>query len=142
MTAQKAVASPGLPAPGRTRLGPPALDSFVGEPDRQAATLAQAGVIRAPVDNLVLLLGDVAAAVLVQLERQDGHPGVGGGTNLLHCSGCGTTGRIHATMPPAKLPYQAPHGSLMRWTEIPNDAQQGSRTSDLVVADGAGRNPC
>ena len=56
------------PSRGRKRLGPPALDSFVGEPDREAAALAQAGVIRAPLRDLVVLLGNVAAAVLVQLR--------------------------------------------------------------------------
>ncbi len=58
---------------------------LVREPDCQAVALAQAGVILTPVHDLVRLLGDMASAVLVQLEKQDGHPGVRGGTNLLHC---------------------------------------------------------
>src|SRR3712207_9179298 len=37
---------PGLSASGGARLRCPRLDRLVGEPDRQAATLAQAGVIR------------------------------------------------------------------------------------------------
>jgi hypothetical protein len=47
----------------------------VGEPHPQASTLAQAGVVLAPVLNLASLLGDMVAAVLVQLERQDGYLG-------------------------------------------------------------------
>ena len=65
---------PGLAARGRARLRPPTLDGLVREPDRQAAALAQAGVISAPVRDLVLLLGNAVTAVLVQLERQGGHP--------------------------------------------------------------------
>ncbi len=36
--------------------------------------MAQAGVILAPVRDLVLLFGDMVAAVLVQLDRQNGCP--------------------------------------------------------------------
>ncbi len=68
---------PGLPTPGRARLGRPRRDRLVGEPDRQAAALAQAGVVGRPVRHLVLLARDVVTAVLVPLERQDGHPGLG-----------------------------------------------------------------
>ena len=68
--------TPGLPARSRARLRLPALYGFVREPDHQAATLAQAGVTRAPaaeqrsqrVHDLVRLLGTVLAEVLVQLE--------------------------------------------------------------------------
>ena len=38
-----------LPAPGRPWLGLPRLDGFIGEPDRQAPALAQAGVVLTPV---------------------------------------------------------------------------------------------
>src|SRR3954465_10748888 len=46
------------------------------EPYRQAPALAQAGVILAPVRYLMLLLGNVVPAILVQLEWQGGHPGI------------------------------------------------------------------
>src|SRR4051794_35138728 len=65
----------GLPAPARAPLGLPRLDRLVRKPDRQAATPAQALVVIAPVRDLALLLRDVAASVLVQLEGQGGHPG-------------------------------------------------------------------
>ena len=58
------------------------------EPDRQAATLPQAGVIRWPVRDLVRLSRDVVAAVLVQLEGQGGHPG---------------SAREHSPTPPSAL---------------------------------------
>jgi len=63
-----------LPAWGGTRLSRPSRDRLVGEPHGQAAALAQAGVILTPVRDLVLLFGDMVAAVLVQLKRQDGCP--------------------------------------------------------------------
>src|SRR5690349_7155547 len=66
---------PGLPAPGRAWFRRPGFDRLVGEPDRQAAALPQAGVIRRPVRDLVRLSRDAVAAVLVQLEGQGGHPG-------------------------------------------------------------------
>ena len=65
---------PGLPAPGGARLSPPGRDCLIGEPDRQAAALTQAGVIGGPVRDLAPLSGNVVAAALVQLERQGGHP--------------------------------------------------------------------
>src|SRR5215208_8543160 len=65
---------PGLPASGRARLSPPGRDCLLGEPDRQTAALTQAGVIGGPVRDLAPLPGNVVAAVLVQLERQGGHP--------------------------------------------------------------------
>src|SRR3954465_10293638 len=61
---------PGLATPGGARLRLPRLDCFMGEPDRQAAALAEAGVISWPVRDLALLPWDVVAAVLVQLEGQ------------------------------------------------------------------------
>ena len=59
---------------GGARLGGPGSDRLIGEPDRQAATLAQAGGLSRPVRDVVLLPGNVASAGLVQLERQDEHP--------------------------------------------------------------------
>ncbi len=78
---------PGLAARGRARRRSPTLDSLVGELDRQATTLAQAGVIRAPFHELVLLLGNAVAAVLAQLEQQAGYPR--SGWNLLRCTSFG-----------------------------------------------------
>ena len=40
---------PGLPAAGRARLGRPRRDRLVGKPHREAAALAQAGVVGWPV---------------------------------------------------------------------------------------------
>src|SRR4051812_31293392 len=80
---------PGLPAPGGARRRPPPLDGFGAEPYRQAPTLAQAGVILAPVRYLVLLLRNVVPAVLVQLEWQGGHPGIRDGAILLRRAGSG-----------------------------------------------------
>src|SRR5215210_1525144 len=60
-------------------LGLPRLDRLVRKPDRQAAPPAQALVVIAPVRDLALLLRDVVASVLVQLEGQGGHPGSDGG---------------------------------------------------------------
>ena len=68
---------PGLPTAGRPWLGCPRRDRLLGKPHRQAAALAQAGVIGWPVRHPVLLPWDVMAAVLVQLEWQDGHPEFG-----------------------------------------------------------------
>ena len=65
---------PGLPTAGRARLGRPGCDRLVGEPNRPAATLAQAGVVGLPVGRLALLAWEVVAVILVQLERQVGHP--------------------------------------------------------------------
>src|SRR4051794_33756799 len=69
----------GLPAPARAPLGLPRLDRLVRKPDRQAAAPAQALVVIAPVRDVALLLRDVAASVLAQLEGQGGHPGSDGG---------------------------------------------------------------
>ena len=132
----------GCPSRDRKRLSPPAFDNFVGEPDREAAALAQAGVIRAPLRDLVVLLGNVAAAVLVQLRGKMGIQGSEEEQTSYIAPSCDTTGRSHAAGHPAKLPYQATHGTLMRWAEVPNDAQQGSRLSDFVVSNDSSRNPC
>ena len=73
----------GLPAPGGAWLGRPRRDRLIGEPHRQAPTLAQAGVIGRPVRDPVLLPGNVATAGLVQLEGQEGHPGIVRGDAVL-----------------------------------------------------------
>src|SRR5208283_5823294 len=51
------------------RLRLPRRDRLIGEPDRQAATLAETGLIRRPIRDLVPLPRDVVTAILVQLER-------------------------------------------------------------------------
>src|SRR4051794_22643472 len=94
---------PGLPAPGGARRPPP-LNSFGAEPHRQAPALAQAGVILAPVRYLVLLLGDMVATVLVQLEGHAGHPGAGGGSSCYSGPASGATSWIRATTPPRTRP--------------------------------------
>jgi hypothetical protein len=50
--------------------------SLVGEPHREAPALTQAGVVLMPVPHLALLLGNMMAAVMVQLERQGGRSGI------------------------------------------------------------------
>src|SRR6185503_4312491 len=87
----------GLPAPARAPLGLPRLDRLVRKPDRQAAAPAQALVVLAPVRDLALLLRDVAAAVLVQLEGQGGHPGSDGGLPCYLDRAPGATRGIPAT---------------------------------------------
>src|SRR4051794_25228125 len=89
----------GLPAPGRTWLGLPRLDGFIGEPDRQAPALAQAGVVLTPVRYLALLPGNMLATVLVQLDGHAGHPGAGERSYCYSGSTCSATGRIRATTP-------------------------------------------
>src|SRR5215218_8085205 len=89
----------GLSAPGRPWLGLPRLDGVIGEPDRQAPALAEAGVVLTPVRYLALLLGDMVAAVLVQLEGHAGHPGAGEGSSCYSGSACSATGQIRATTP-------------------------------------------
>ena len=66
---------PGLPAPGRARRGAPPLDRLVGEPDRQAPALAQAGVVLAPVHHLPRLpqsCKTLPVPVPVRLGREGG----------------------------------------------------------------------
>jgi len=74
--------------PGRPWFSRPRRDRLLGHPDRQAAALAQAGVIRRPVRDVERLLGNVVASVGVQLEGQDGIQGQTG-TNLLPRPGLG-----------------------------------------------------
>src|SRR4051812_33771261 len=89
----------GLSAPGFPWLGLPRLDGFLGEPDRQAPALAEAGVVLTPVRYLALLPGNMVATVLVQLEGHAGHPGAGEGSSCYSGSTCSATGRIRATTP-------------------------------------------
>src|SRR5215207_3929927 len=87
----------GCPAPARAPLGLPRLDRLVRKPDRHAAAPAQALVVIAPVRDLALLLRDVAASVLVQLEGQGGHPGSDGGPPCYLDRAPGATRGIPAT---------------------------------------------
>src|SRR3954469_14608077 len=93
----------GLPAPGRTWLGLPRPDGFIGEPDCQAPALAKAGVVLTPVRYLALLPGNMRATVLVQLEGHAGHPGAGERSSCYSGSTCSATGRIRATTPRERL---------------------------------------
>src|SRR6478672_10097196 len=61
-----------LPATGGPRLGAPGRDRGLGEPDRQAAATAQAGVVRSPVRDPMALLRNIVTAVSEALERQRG----------------------------------------------------------------------
>ena len=61
----------GMPAARSTQLRLPILDGFIGEPQHQAAALAQTGVVGWPVRHPTPRLRDVKAAVLVQLERRN-----------------------------------------------------------------------
>src|SRR3954465_10179560 len=87
----------GLPAPARAPLGLPRLDRLVRKPDSHAAAPAQALVVIAPVRGLALLLRDVAASGLVQLEGQGGHPGSDGGLPCYLDRAPGATRGIPAT---------------------------------------------
>jgi len=58
-----------LPAPGRPGRGHPRRDRLLGEPDRQAPTLAQARVILTPVRDPEPLPGDAVATVGIGFER-------------------------------------------------------------------------
>src|SRR3954447_22756190 len=87
----------GLPAPARAPLGLPRLVRLVRKPDRHAAAPAQALVVIAPVRDLALLLRDVVASVLVQLEGQGGHPGSDGGLPCYLDRAPGATRGIPAT---------------------------------------------
>src|SRR3954470_9561377 len=84
-------------APARARRRLPRLDHFVRETHRQAPPPAQALVVLPPIHDLALLFGDVAAAVLVQLEGQGGHPGSGEEPPYYFSPAPGATGRIRAT---------------------------------------------
>ncbi len=61
-----------LPATGGPRLGAPGRDRGLGEPDRQAAATAQAGVVRSPVRDPIALLRNMVTAGCEALERQRG----------------------------------------------------------------------
>src|SRR3954471_4642525 len=91
----------GLPAPGRTWLGLPRPDGFIGEPDCQAPVLGEGAVVFTPVRYLALLPGNMLATVLVQLEGHAGHPGAGERSSCYSGSTSSATGRIRATPPPA-----------------------------------------
>src|SRR3954451_19046432 len=97
----------GLSAPGRPWLGLPRLDGVIGEPDRQAPALAEAGVVLAPVRYPALLPGNTVAAVLVQLEGHAGHPGAGERSSCYSGSTCSATGQIRATTPRQAQPALA-----------------------------------
>ena len=86
--------------PGWARLRSPSPDRVIAEPDRQAAALAQGSVMRGHVGASALLLGNVVTAVLVQLERQSGHPGSGEEQASYTNSPPETTERIRATESP------------------------------------------
>ena len=58
------------------RLGAPAGDGFIGDPDGEASALAQGGIILPPVRHPMLLFRDVVAAIGVGFERHDWDPGV------------------------------------------------------------------
>src|SRR3954449_11578524 len=85
-------------------LGLPRRDRLVRKPHRQAAAPAQALVVLPPVRDPALLLGDVVASVLVQLEGQGGHPGSDGGLPCYLDRAPGATRRIPATTCGARAP--------------------------------------
>src|SRR5215217_294714 len=92
---------PGLSASGGAGLRPPSRDRFIGEPDREAAALTQAGVIGGPVRDLALLPGNVASAGLVQLEGHGWRPMSEGGRSPTPPSLSAPTSQpIRATQPP------------------------------------------
>ena len=68
-----------LAAGGGAPLGTPGGDRGLGEPDRQAAAPAQGGVICRPIRDLVSLLRDVVAALLVCFEGHAGFQWLRGG---------------------------------------------------------------
>src|SRR5918994_822828 len=99
----------GCPPPGRAGFGRPRSDRLSGEPDCQAPTLTQAGVIGRPVRDLVLLPWDVVAAGLVQLEGQEGHPWSDEGRSP-------TPPRLSAPTDPPADPCNTAHGYSQRRT--------------------------
>src|SRR3712207_3608998 len=58
-----------LPTRRGARLGAPGGNRRVREPDREAAALAQGGIILSPVGDPMSLLGNVAAVGGIDLER-------------------------------------------------------------------------
>ena len=102
-------ASTGAARPGGARLRPPGRDRLLREPDRQAATLAQGGVVVRPVGDPVPLLGDVVTASSVGLERHGRRPGIVGGVAPLpdltprrHPDRSGHHGPVTAMRPEAR----------------------------------------
>src|SRR4051812_39288125 len=79
------------------RLRLPGRNRRLREPDRQAPALAQGSIVLGPVRDLVPLLGNVVAAVLVQLERQGRLPGIRSGAHLLRHPAPATNQPIRAT---------------------------------------------
>src|SRR3954470_2500734 len=63
---------PGLAASGGARLRVPGRDRLLREPDRQAPTLAQGGVVFGPVRDPAPLFRDMMAASSIGLERHRG----------------------------------------------------------------------
>ena len=61
-----------LTARRRARLGMPGGDRCFGEPDGQAAALAEGGVILSPVRDPVPLARNVMTSISIELERHDG----------------------------------------------------------------------
>src|SRR3954451_10419534 len=121
----------GLPAPGRTWLGLPRLDGFIGKPDCQAPALAEAGVVLTPLRYLALLPGNMLATVLVQLEGHAGHPGAGERSSCYSGSTCSATGRIRATTPRGAGSRLRSPSTAASWVAYPPDV--GSGASDCSV---------
>ena len=61
-------------------LGPPGRDRGVGDPDREAPTLAQSGIVLRPIRDPVPLLRNMIAAIGIYLDRHGWHPGSGRGS--------------------------------------------------------------
>ncbi|MEO9191725.1 MAG: hypothetical protein ABI224_17230, partial [Acetobacteraceae bacterium] len=64
-----------LPAGCGAPLGAPGRDCSLGEPDGQAAALAQRSIVLRPIRDLVPLLRDMMAAILIRFERHNGFQG-------------------------------------------------------------------
>ena len=64
------------------RLGVPGRDRLFREPDRQAPTLAQGGIILGPVRHPAPLLRDMMPAISIGLERHRGSRVIGGVVHL------------------------------------------------------------
>src|SRR5437764_11508722 len=60
--------------------GAPGRDRGVGDPDREAPTLAQSGIVLRPIRDPVPLLRNMMAAIGIHLERHGWHPGSGRGS--------------------------------------------------------------
>jgi len=57
-----------LVASCRARLGPPSRNGFLGEPDRETASLTQTGVVLRPIRHPVPLLGNAVPASGIGFE--------------------------------------------------------------------------